>query len=172
LFILRVGFDFVIDFVFLHVYSPVMAFETEYDPTWITLYQKRSDLHDRRSTLEADLSEVNTQIEHLNEILKHLAPLAGMPGGNLASLGLTNAVRWVLENAEDRMSPTDVRDKLTEKGFDLSALTAPMGSIYKILSRLADDSKEISREKEEGGRNVFYRWKKPEPEISDDDIPF
>ena len=151
-----------------------MSFETEYDGTWATLYHKRVELMSKRSGLEADLSEVNAQIGHLNEILAHLAPLAGISvGDNLAALGITNAIRWVLENSPDRMSPADVRDKLVEKGFDLTGLSAPMGSIYKILSRLADDTEEITREKEEGGgRNVFYRWKRPTAEISDDDIPF
>ncbi|HTW61972.1 MAG TPA: hypothetical protein VMD55_09195 [Terracidiphilus sp.] len=150
-----------------------MSFETEYDTAWATLYQKRVVLLDRRSSLEAELSEVKTQIDHLNDILSHLAPLAGIAGGtNLAALGITNAIRWVLEHSESWMSPTEIKDKLEEKGFDFSSLSVPMASIYKTLSRLADaDPPEIIREKEEDGK-VFYSWKRPEPEITDDQIPF
>ena len=43
-----------------------------------------------------------------------------------------------------------------------------MASIYKILARLADDSNEVERDKDEG--RVYYRWK--HPAITDDDIPF
>jgi hypothetical protein len=166
-----------------------MPFETEYDATWVTLYQKKEELLDRRSALEAQLADATTQIDHLTEILSHLAPLAGIAyGEDLAALGITNAIRWILEHSEARMSPTEVRDKLEEKGFDLSSLTAPMASIYKTLSRLAEANEpDITREKEADGK-VFYSWKRPNAsfdqrppapddyaqsaEISDDDIPF
>lgn len=131
------------------------------------MIEKRNDLIGKRSAAEAELSDINTQIAHLNEILKHLSPLAGLPdGGNLATLGMTDAIRWVLEHADGRMSPKDISDKLVEKGFDLSSLSAPMGSIYKILSRLAEgDDPEITREEED--RKVYYTWKS-----EDSDIPF
>lgn len=139
-----------------------------YDETWKNLFFKKMELIGQRSTLEAELSEVKTQLVHLNEILAHLAPLAGVPANeNITSLGITDAVRWILQKSEQRMSPKDVHDKLVEKGFDMTALSAPMSSIYKILARLADEpSPKVQREREEGTRNVFYRWKNP------DDIPF
>jgi len=68
------------------------------------------------------------------------------------------------------MSAADVRRLLTEKGFDLSGHSAPMSSIYKVLSRLVGDSDEVEREREEDGR-VFFRWKRFS-ETTDDDIPF
>jgi hypothetical protein len=145
--------------------------ETEYDHVWVDLHSKRTALFDRRASLEADLSEVKSQIEHLNEILKHLGPLARLPGGDVASMGITDAIRWVLNEANGRkMSPADVRDTLVEKGFDLSPLTAPMASIYKILSRLASESEpEVFREKGDDGK-VYYGWIRPE--ITDEEIPF
>jgi hypothetical protein len=131
---------------------------TEYDSVWSDLYTKRIKLLDRRAELEASLSEVANQISHLNEILNHLEPLAGLAGGNLASMGITDAVRWVLSESEGRMSPTDVRDKLLENGFDMSSLTAPMSSIYKILSRLSSEKEpEVLRETDDD-RKVYYSW--------------
>ena len=120
---------------------------------------KRTALFGKRASLEAELSDVKTQITHLNEIMGHLGPLAGLPAGdNIAGMGITDAIRWILSNSEERMSPTNVRDNLIEKGFDLSSLTAPMASIYKILSRLAKESKpEVFREKDDDGK-VYYRW--------------
>jgi hypothetical protein len=82
-------------------------------------------------------------------------------------LGITDAIRQILKGTEERLSPIEVRDSLLEKGFDLSGLSAPMASIYKILSRLADvGNPEIFREREDDGK-VFYRWIR-----TDDDIPF
>ena len=167
-----------------------MPFQTEYDDVWVRMHEKQEALFDRRSDLEAELAEVNTQIDHLGAILSHLAPLAGIAyGEKLSALGITDAIRWILEHSGARMSPIEIRDKLVEKDFDLSSLTAPMASIYKTLSRLAEANEpEVIREKEAGGK-VFYSWKKPnasfdqrpssgpddysqQAEISDDDIPF
>lgn len=132
--------------------------ETEYDDVWRQIYRKRENLLDRHAELEAEIRDVSNQLAHLNEILIHLNPLAGLGNGqSIIGMGITDAVRYTLRNAEGRMSPTDIRDQLLEKGYDLTALSAPMSSIYKILSRLADQKKpEITREKEDG--NVFYRW--------------
>jgi hypothetical protein len=147
------------------------AVDTEYDDVWVELHGKRAKLIERRAELEAEMRDVANQISHLNEILRHLGPLAGLGGGeNILSMGITDAVRWILNNTEGRLSPTDIRDQLIEKGYHMSALTAPMASIYKILSRLAGESDpEVIREKEDG--NVFYRWKHDE-EATEEDIPF
>jgi hypothetical protein len=151
-----------------------MAAETEYNTAWEALFLKRFELHSRRSDLEAQLSDVNNQIAHLREVMAHLGPLVGLPDGeSITALGITDAVRWVLKNSEDRLSPNEVRDMLAQKDYDLSNLTAPMGSIYKILSRLSSDNNrpEVLREKDEDGK-VYYKWKREEVGITDDDIPF
>lgn len=141
------------------------SIDTEYDDVWRALYRKREALLERHADLEAEIRDVTNQLSHLHDILGHLGPLAGLgTGDNIVSMGITDAVRWTLRNAEGRLSPTDVRDTLLEKGYDMTSLTAPMNSIYKILSRLADQSKpEITREKEDG--NVFYRWIATENEL-------
>jgi hypothetical protein len=133
--------------------------QPDYEKTWMMLVKERSALLGQRTVLENELSEVGTKLRHVFELLKHLAPLAGMPDGdNIAGLGLTDAIRHLLKETEERMSPNDVRDALIEKGFDLSGLSAPMASIYKILSRLASESKpEVVREKDDDGK-VYYRW--------------
>lgn len=146
-----------------------MAFETEYDAIWGEMYKKRLDLFDERARLEAELSDVNKQIVHMNEIMSHLGTLAGVPPNeDIASMGITDAVRWTLNNSGELMSANDVRDKLTEKGYDLSSLTAPMASIYKILHRLSSEPKpEITRKKDQVDGKVYYQWIKKE-----DDPPF
>jgi hypothetical protein len=143
----------------------------DFGQTWRQLYGEKEVLTERRTNLENELIELRTQITHLDEVLDHLAPLAGMiyaSGEDLSALGLTDAIRRVISDATGRISPRDVHQKLASSGYDLSALTAPMASIYKILARLSD-SGEIVREKEDGGK-VFYKSKPIE--ISDEDIPF
>ena len=145
-----------------------MSFETEYDGVWSDLQRRRLDLYGKRADLEAQLRDVNTQINHLGGILSHLSVLAGVPDkGDIASMGITDAVRWIMEKAEVKVSAQDVRDRLSEKGYDLSTLSAPMASIYKILARLASEPKpEITREKDSEGK-VYYQWIKTET-----DVPF
>src|ERR1019366_5980936 len=139
----------------------------DFRQTWAQLYQVRAQLLDKRTVLENELIEVGNKIVHLNEVINHLAPLSGLnyaEGGG--SLGMTDAVRHILKTAQERLSAKDVSRELVEKGFDLSKLSAPMASIYKVLSRLVDEYGEVEREREEDGK-VFYKWK-----VTDDDIPF
>jgi hypothetical protein len=147
-----------------------MKEQADYLATWHELWDERSALHDKRTCLENELSDVNTRLSHLDEILEHLSPLAGVSSDkNISGLGITDAIRTVLRTANVRMSANDVRLALLEKGFDLSSLSAPMSSIYKILGRLVD-SKEVDKERDDGDSRVFYLWKTEE--ITDDDIPF
>jgi hypothetical protein len=146
--------------------------QSDYITKWRELWEEKNLLMGRRTDLETELGDINTQVKHLTEVLNHLAPLAGVPVGNdLSGLGITDAIQHVLEHSANAMSPSDVREALTRKGFDLSGHSAPMSSIYKILGRLAGDAtSKIVREEADGGR-VFYRHTSPDV-ISDDDIPF
>jgi len=142
----------------------------DFAKTWSELQVERQELFNRRTDLETELSEVRTKISHLNEVLNHLGPLADISFSedNISALGITDAVRLVLRGSSGRLSAQDIRKELVDKGYDLSTLSVPMASIYKILSRLSDDDGEVEREKEEG--RVYYKWKIPP--MTDEDIPF
>jgi len=137
--------------------------------TYWNFMNERSDLRNRRADIEAELSETRNKITHLDQVLDHLASLSGITDttGSISGLGLTDAIRTVVHVNGERFSPQDVKERLQERGYDLSDLTAPMASIYKVLSRLADNPEEkLEREKEDG--RIFYKY----AGISDDDIPF
>jgi len=139
-----------------------------------TSAERQSEIN-RRTELENELVEVRNRINHLDEILAHLAPLADISfsDDNIAGLGLTDAVRKILRTSDKRLSPQEIRKQLQEKDYDLSTLTAPMASVYKILARLSEgDSPEVDREKE--GAHVFYTWKTPPitDEDSEEEIEF
>jgi hypothetical protein len=138
---------------------------------WSDYFAERQRLSQHRNELETELSETRRKISHLDEILNHLRPLADMSEDDeaMASLGITDAIRYVLRNSEGRLSAQDVRQQLTDKGYDLSDLSAPMASIYTILNRLCKiDTSEVQREREEG--RVYFRWKVPP--VSDEEISF
>jgi hypothetical protein len=146
----------------------------DFQKTRDALFSEKTRLEEQRTTLENDLAEVRHKISHLQEVLNHLAPLTGntYPGDehDIPSLGLTDAVRAVLINANTKkLSAAEVRQKLKDCGYDLSGLSAPMQSIYKILSRITEgENSEFECEKE--NLRSYYKWKAIE--ITDEDIPF
>lgn len=142
-----------------------------FEQTWYSLHREKTLLESRRDDLEVELAEIRTHLRHIDAAIEHIAPLAGKhPPDSLSEMGMTDAVRFVLRNSQERMSPADVRRQIVDKGFDITTLTAPMASIYKVLGRLVEDDKVV-REKEDG--RVFYRWKHEDSSgITDDDIPF
>lgn len=159
-----------------------MKTQENFADTWSELLQEHGEMETKRCELEEQLDEVKKKLAHLDEVLVHLAPLAGVSyPDDIAGLGMTDAIRLVLEHASERMSAQDIRKTLENRGFDLSGYSAPMQSIYKILSRLVDEANSrVVRERD--GTTVFYMWQKPasqivadfanQVEISDDDIPF
>jgi len=143
----------------------------KFGKTFSELESERSELFEQRAEVEANLIEIKKKIEHLDAILEHLAPLAGVTTErSFSGLGITDAIRSTLKGASSLMSAQDVQESLINKGLDLAGLSAPMASIYKVLSRLVD-SDEIERVPGDGKR-VFYRWAYPDTGITDDDIPF
>lgn len=156
-----------------------MKTQENFADTWSELVSESSELENRKTELEEQLDLVKKQIAHLDEVVRHLAPLAGIAlNKDLSDLGITDAIRTVLEDATERVSPQDVRRELEGRHFDFSGYSAPMSSIYKILGRLADDPDcPVMRKRD--GNSVFYIWERPnkdeyaqQAEITDDDIPF
>jgi hypothetical protein len=140
--------------------------QEDFKQQWNAILHERLRLSDQRTVLETDLSEVNNKIQHLEEVLRHLAPLAGFDHeASISALGITDAIRHVLKDSNSRLSAAEVRAKLVGRGFDFDGHTAPDASIYKILNRLSVDGGEVKRTKEDG--KVFYEWI-----ITEDDIPF
>jgi hypothetical protein len=138
------------------------------------LEAEKRRLFDRRITLETDLAEVITRFEHVTNAIRNVTPLTGVTDGqgeDISALGITDAIRYVLRSG-DAMSAAEIYKNLGSRGFDLSRYSSPMASIYKILRRLMDDSKEVVRVSvDDDGRPPYqYRW--AEPVVSDDDIPF
>ena len=70
------------------------------------------------------------------------------------SVGLTEAIKDALMRTDVSMTPTEVRDKLLEAGFDLKRYASPMVPIHNTLKRLYDQG-EIARTKE---APIRYHW--------------
>ncbi len=122
------------------------------------LNAKHNALVDRRAALQVEIGELDNQIAVLKKTMLSMSPLMGMTldPNDLTGMGITDAIRKVLMTSRERMAPSQVKDALLNKGFDLSGYGNPMASIYKVLTRLKESNQVIA---EQEGWNVFYRWK-------------
>jgi len=123
------------------------------DETAISLYESARD---RLRSLITQEKEVQEQITHWGPIVEKLATLAGeklpadvqervealnkvKPGSEVEDLGLTDAIRWVFKQPMLLpLTPTGVRDRLAEMGFDLSKYTHMMPPIHNTLKRMKE----------------------------------
>jgi hypothetical protein len=101
-------------------------------------------------------SSVKGQISHWTSVVEGLAKLAGEPldpeiaskinelrqqqeGGTGAEMGLTEAIRWVFRQPLLLpLTPTQVRDRLAEMGYDLKKYAHVMPPIHNTLKRMRD----------------------------------
>jgi len=127
---------------------------------------------DELSDLLIQRAGIDDRINKLRESVLALSRLVGDDLGgysltptlaavHLREVGLTEAVRGVLQNAKRAeadafLSPTNVRDRLKEAGFNLDKYKNEMAAIGTILTRLTD-LEEV--EPQSFGGKTTYRWK-------------
>jgi hypothetical protein len=140
-------------------YSLLVMEPSEFFQVWESVNNEKQRLVVRRDEIEMELHEIRNKLKHLDATLEHLTPLADMGDfvPDITQLGLTDAVRRILEESELPLAAADIRKQLNDRNYDLSGLSAPMASIYKVLSRLAEKHDEVKRQKDGNGR-VYYEW--------------
>ena len=126
------------------------------DETAVSLYESARD---RFRSLIAQEKKVQEQISHWGPIVEKLATLAGeeLPADvqervnalnkvkrtsemAVEDLGLTDAIRWVFKQPLILpLTPTQVRDRLAEMGFDLTKYTHMMPPIHNTLKRMKEN---------------------------------
>ncbi|HEY1938391.1 MAG TPA: hypothetical protein VGJ33_10690 [Candidatus Angelobacter sp.] len=103
-------------------------------------------------------TEIKEQISHWGPIVEQLARLTGetidhdiasrinelrqdeaSAGGAGAEMGLTEAIRWVFRQPLLLpLTPTQVRDRMAEMGYDLSKYKHVMPPIHNTLKRMKE----------------------------------
>jgi len=144
----------------MFLYKSVMA-----DETAVKMYESARDR--LRELLRQEI-EVKDQISHWGPIVEQLASLTGETvdpdignrinelkqaeaGGAGAAgagqeMGLTEAIRWVFRQPLILpLTPTQVRDRMAEMGYDLSKYKHVMPPIHNTLKRMkeAGEIKEV-----------------------------
>lgn len=107
------------------------------------------------------------RIQRLQEDIVHLAALCGVEVPDpIENLGLTDAIRYVLGTFAGLngfpMTPVEIRDKLSERGYDIGGYKNVMASIHTILRRLQKKN-EIKLFDSSSGRVVWTGRLVPAP---------
>lgn len=108
-----------------------------------------------RLVKERDATE--ERLGQLAQTIGALSKLCGLKAS--LPLGLTDACRLALRNAQRPLSPTELRDALTGMGFDLKRYASELAPIHTVLKRLHGSGEaEVVRGAE---AKPSYAWKGP-----------
>lgn len=151
-------------------YNAVMVLNDEYAKLLGKTIQAMEDrlvsMRAQRDRLLEQLREIDDQITIAQQDIETAkaiwtrSPFSVRPVGDtkpIAEMGMTDAVRYVLQTLMQRMTPPEVRNKMAEWGFDFSKYESDeVSSIHTTLKRLAakGDVDEIN----EGHRRKSYKW--------------
>jgi hypothetical protein len=125
------------------------------DETAIKMYESARD---RLRELLRQETEIKDQISHWGPIVEQLAKLSGetldaditsrinelrqdqaSASGVGQEMGLTEAIRWVFRQPLLLpLTPTQVRDRMAEMGYDLSKYKHEMPPIHNTLKRMKE----------------------------------
>ena len=103
-------------------------------------------------TLSAERAQLDERLERLQETIHSLTRLCGHTP--TVPWGLADACRVVLRRAEKPMTPVEIRDRLTQIGFDVSHYSNELAAIHTTLKRF-EESGEAKRVTGGGGERAY-----------------
>ena len=148
-----------------------MTPETNYKEVLANFKNRLREIDGERADLEVRRADLDKEALHVKEMISKLMPLCGETASedDVSGLGFTDAVLTVVQLARgERLSAQQIKERLAEKGFEISGYTNPMASIYKILARL-EEAKKIIVERE--GFSSFYKAKTSDIQRAADLLP-
>jgi hypothetical protein len=111
-------------------------------------------LHERAS-LDSRLSQLNSTIEVLSGLLNEAPkPEAVLSAEMLEGMGISEAIRRVLRDANVGLAPSQIKNKLIESGFELAKYANSGAVIYNTLKRL-ELQKEIVAVRDSSGAIAY-----------------
>jgi hypothetical protein len=158
-----------------------MVDDNLYKQTFDTAIQELSDLMEERENLDNQREEITARIAKVRRGVLALSPLVGEEPKSVETkyphlfpelippdIGLTDAVRKVLQVNNIFLTPVKVKTELKVVGYDIDRYKNILASIHTILKRLLD-----AGEVESGSVNevTAYKWKQVKPGNSADPKP-
>jgi cob(I)alamin adenosyltransferase len=121
------------------------------------MYKTRVSQDDYKRALEAAVREyeqasaehraLETRIAQLKQSIATLTKLCGYEP--TVQLGLTEACRMVLRNANRPLTALDVRERLVAVGVDMDRYSNALASIHNVLRRMHEAGEVTERERAE-----------------------
>lgn len=94
-----------------------------------TAIEHRDSLISQRAEIEHELAQQNKAINTLSYLL----------GENTESeFGLTDATLLAIRTSNIPLTPTEIRDRLQDMGYDMDSFSNAMASLHQVLIRLKD----------------------------------
>jgi chromosome segregation ATPase len=137
------------------------------------LIQQRDVLDAQQAELDIEREKLETKILQLQKTIHSLSELVGeshfetamsrasLLGGAYDNLKLAEAVRKVLQSADQYWTPINVRDALVAQRYGLSGYTNALASIHAVLKRIYESGEALRMAG--GDSKAMYRWKPPLP---------
>jgi len=124
------------------------------------LQANRASLVDQIEKLDGDIAAAQADIQALSAVWNR-TPFREQQIGNTKPLSseksFTAATEYVLKALGTKMSPTEIRDKMAEWGFDFESYRSDVvASIHTTLKRLAKSGRV--RPYRDGPRRTLWEW--------------
>jgi len=128
-----------------------------FDPYRRQIYQALSDLIQcvrQKREVEQKISKLRTLVIANANMLPDAERAVFIRQANESFAGFTDSIREIFRTHVNGLTPTQVRDKLLELGFDLGSQVNPMASIHSVIRRL-ENSGEIEERRSPEGEKTF-----------------
>jgi hypothetical protein len=103
--------------------------------------------------LIAQHADLDARIAQLRHSIAALTKLCGYEP--TVPIGLTDACRLVLRNAEIPLTALEIRDRLKAIGVDLDKYSNPLASIHTVLKRMHESGEVREGDREESSRTAY-----------------
>jgi hypothetical protein len=103
--------------------------------------------------LIAQQTDLEARIAQLRHSIAALTKLSGYEP--TVPIGLTDACRLVLRNADSPLTALEIRDRLKTIGVDLAKYSNPLASIHTVLRRMRESGEVREGDREESSRTAY-----------------
>ncbi len=129
-----------------------------YKKTLETAQAEVGELLRQRNEIDARIGKLAPVIEYLSVLCDEIqSSLPDLPMPSQLEMGLSDAIRLALRSAiPGSLTPTQIRDKLRESGFNLDKYANELPPIHNTIARLKEQG-EVDEIIKPGGEKA-YKW--------------
>lgn len=107
------------------------------------IIRERARLDDRLNQLKKTIDALSALLKDNSDLAKEfsnsygiLVGVEGLAASGAGDMGISDAIRQLLIESKAPLTPPEIRNYLSDKGFDFSAYANPLAVIHNTLKRL------------------------------------